>query len=478
MSMKAFFSRSCLLLYCVLLLVVEGEEAVKKPIEGLFLNVHITHHAGTNLWRLATKNGLASDGMDSNYNLGKNSNCKGGAMTKEETLKAWISPVTNDTKSWCHRALGVPVKPLRMRQYVSVEQSLTGDVFNAIPLENRTLVHSMIVMRNPLMRSLAGGPEVSFRKADHPNTKKWHSLGAFLKGNSNYAIYQLTGLPNLSDAWHKAPKKNSKNRSLTENDYKLAVARLYKFDHVIIQEAMDETSYFICSEWNWQYCVLPPSSALDVTHPRERIANDTLYKELLGMEYYWDYRLYDTAVNMSKAQMNQKGLPNPELDALGSDSRLQLQDDLRLSRTKAPNLYAARLGLPKGKQLAKVLMHKLDKQIKKEEKKEVKKEHKMEVKLEHKMNFSYVKEKKIDKDPKKEEPKKELKKAKKSTRKEALEEAITEAMQDVEGDNIKELALSGVGPIMNLMETKEKEKALKEARKNAKHEEKAGLRGT
>lgn len=90
-----------------------------------------------------------------------------------------------------------------------------------------------------MLRSFGSHRDLAFRNPEHAVTKRWRYLEHFIKSQSNYALYQLAGVSTHFSGYRDAPI----HHHLTEEDYKKAVRRLSQFDHIIIQEAMNETRY-------------------------------------------------------------------------------------------------------------------------------------------------------------------------------------------------------------------------------------------
>ena len=103
-----------------------------------------------------------------------------------------------------------------------------------------------------------------------------------------------------------------------------AKQRLGSFDHVIIAEAMEETSRFLCDEWHWAYCALAHSNNRQGLHPREMIADDEAYSFFLDTNGP-ELELYDFAVSLAKQQLKEAGKASPRLDAFPLDSREALR---------------------------------------------------------------------------------------------------------------------------------------------------------
>ena len=100
-----------------------------------------------------------------------------------------------------------------------------------------------------MLRSFSSNREVAFRNDLRDGTheppwgkalrKTWVTMGNFLKANSNYALYHLSGA--RSSFQSDVARNLTIRHSLTEKDYHRAVDRLSKFDHVVILEAVKET---------------------------------------------------------------------------------------------------------------------------------------------------------------------------------------------------------------------------------------------
>ena len=308
------------LLLCVIILAVVSDAA--GPIDGLFLNMHITHHAGTSLFKLAKANGLHLDGVNGNFNLSPTTNIGSiSQLSANDVLKKWRTPVTNDYHSWSNRnhVVSTPdevqsVKPIR--NYVSLEQELLDNVWDVLPLSDPS-VHSMIAMRNPISRVLSGDGSMPKMIGHPPNYHTWMHI------HTNYAIRYVAGIGKRTYNPSKY-RLEGQHHLITEATYLKAVERLKKFDHILITEDMAETAQFICKEWQWNSCLPSRSNgtAQQVRHinPRLTINNDTLYREYMDLGY-WDFKLYETAVQMARAQLIAGGYERSVIDTYPTDLR-------------------------------------------------------------------------------------------------------------------------------------------------------------
>jgi hypothetical protein len=172
-------------------------------------------------------------------------------------------------------------------------------------------------MKNPMLRSLAGGRDTAFKDPKHKLRAAYGNLGGYVKQESNnYALRWMTG--------------HDKKANMTEEHYNIAIARLQQFDHVAIAECLEESSQFMCKEWGWHSCEkLAPKPGKTSQHPRLRFGNDSWYEDFL-QENVWDFKLYDFAVALAKQQMSAKGYKTTDIERLSKDSRQVLMDDLNV----------------------------------------------------------------------------------------------------------------------------------------------------
>jgi hypothetical protein len=162
-------------------------------------------------------------------------------VTKEDTFNMWHTPITNDLRSWGYPRLNTTLPdPNVIRNYISCEQQGCDNIWNVFPI-GHDKVKTMIAMRNPLSRSLAG--DGGLNRTDIAVNGYYNT---FAKSN-NFALRFILGIPRVD-------KHILGYRDVNEIDYHKAVQRLKSFDHIIITESMDETTHFLCKEWGWSTC--------------------------------------------------------------------------------------------------------------------------------------------------------------------------------------------------------------------------------
>ena len=206
------------------------------------------------------------------------------------------------------------------RQFLEVEQILTANVWNALPIDHPN-IRSMIVLKNPALRAVSGGrdhKDFVIKHGEHFGPIRFHGR---LKDEHNYALRWLSG---HSFGIHD---ENAKQKA-----YEVAVQRLHAFEHIVIAEAMPETTYFFCKEWKWERCKFPIWKHEHHVHPKERFLNTTFFSRFLENDKY-NFKLYDTAIAMAKEKMVKNGENHTELDSFPLDSRAALVSDLNENTT-------------------------------------------------------------------------------------------------------------------------------------------------
>jgi hypothetical protein len=314
----------------------------------VFFNYHITHHAGTSLFIMADHAHVPWDGTNGIYH--PPISASGLACNKTELLEKWMSNVNysiypnkkllpTDLSSWSDRTnkLNSTTSLSLPRQYVAIERPLTS-IWDCIPMDDNR-VNSMIVMRNPISRllklldfhlSLMNVTSLSILLGRlNPNhlgnysNKEFKTLNKF----SNYALKWLGGVEPIDFSG------NAEFRP-TPSLYRLALQRLKSFDHIIIMEAFDETTQFLCCEWGWKYCD-PIRSQVRGSHTASThmsyntlFNNSELFRRIIDHNRF-ELKLYDRAIELAKYQMKRMNLPTPALNLLTNNTRDALLKDLR-----------------------------------------------------------------------------------------------------------------------------------------------------
>jgi hypothetical protein len=300
------------------ILILNFQLTLSDNFKGIFVNYHITHHAGTTIYFLARDSNLNYDGMNAIYNIGDKNNSHDHyqpnfkyqfeVKNKDEVFNMWHTPITYDYKAWFKRINTTVRDPTKIRNFVSIEQPLIDPIWNILPFDN-PLIKNMIIMRNPLTRIIAGDGNMNKKdiaKNGYTNRFKLYN---------NYALRWLAGIA----------EKYDYDVAINENNYNVALKRLKSFDHVVIMEDIIETADFLCKEWNWAKCM--SISNKDHIHPRLVINNDTLIKEYLDM-YYYDIKLYEEAVKISLKQLIEKNYKHDILDKFPDNYKESLLKEL------------------------------------------------------------------------------------------------------------------------------------------------------
>lgn len=195
----------------------------------------------------------------------------------DEQYKFWHRNITMAYRNKSTGATQYFHGPLR---YVAVEQPLIPTVWNLFPYNYSDIV-TMIPMRHPLGRLLAGdGRMVSTMNVTVGNYRQW----AHMSFNDNYALRWLSG--------------NTRN-PVDEKTYELALERLKFFKHVLVTDAFDDSCQFLC---DYMPNCTPPKSNKEYLHSlsyRDRFLDDQLLNETIN-RLYWDFKLYDAAVQIAK----------------------------------------------------------------------------------------------------------------------------------------------------------------------------------
>lgn len=120
--------------------------ALQTHTFAIFVNYHITHHAGTSVFMLARAAGLAWDGTNGIFNVVTDD--------PKRQYELWTSNVTSYKKGWVERPNDTSIILPQKREYVAVEQRLYTSVWKGFSLEFPD-VHSVFVMRHPIDRLLS-----------------------------------------------------------------------------------------------------------------------------------------------------------------------------------------------------------------------------------------------------------------------------------------------------------------------------------
>ena len=287
----------------------EAKRKARKAViegNGIIINFHVTHHAGTSLYAQAMVNGLRSDGLNGIYN-------PHAGDTPKQTENKWLSSTVDG------RAKKLRRNGPGLRQWASIEPGFSRTFGpETVPWDSERVVF-ITVWRHPMTRllSLAGTekkfPEINYRCSVHrldcpADYTNYVQNGR--KYNDNYALRML------ANKYHGLPP-------LTVADVEVAKARLRNFSLILIEEWMPETSKLLCAFLKWKDCTsvlgkkrTVSPTALKSKSPRERIQNDTLYADLLERNRM-DIELYHYARTLALEQMSAFSIsaPNAMADA-------------------------------------------------------------------------------------------------------------------------------------------------------------------
>ena len=264
--------------------VVLKELQVQNYIEGraLMLNVHVTHHAGTVFCAKIGHVGPTYKTPDFA--------CMGGDN--------WPSNIPH-SKSWSYNDTATMVDSLRpFFHMISWEYRYFGNLHQT-NWEYENLV-SVIVMRHPIDRFLAGGK--CGRRGEHrePSTpQEWWEY-AESKCADNYALRVL------------APNKDCCNGANTSlEDLEGAKNLLRRFTFVMDQECLDDSLLVFAKIMDLPLEASSLKTGLHKIHPpaQERIANDTLY-HFLENKFRRDIELYEWSKTISLVNCSAAALLN------------------------------------------------------------------------------------------------------------------------------------------------------------------------
>ena len=281
----------------------------KEELSPFFALYHIAHHSGTAIWQLSRRSGLWSDGMNGIYDIG----CEEAQhLSKAELMSLWRTNVSTDSlaRSIRHPELNPAVRILpHQREFIQFENPLCDAVWDLLPMGKKgaeASFHTFTVIMNPIIRA---------SKGDGARPRTESNIGWFGR-IENFSVRLFSGEVNnvlRHERIHHKP-------TLTPASLAKAKERLAAFDHIIIAEAMTETSRFLCDEWHWEHCALAHSNNIHGMHPREMIADDEAYSYFLDVNGP-ELELYDFAVSLAKRQLKEAGKASPKLDAFPTDSR-------------------------------------------------------------------------------------------------------------------------------------------------------------
>jgi hypothetical protein len=247
---------------------------IENYINGtaLILSIHITHHAGTFLCSSMRQIGPTPEFA-----------CMGG-----ENWPSNIS-ITSSASEWVNHPTSMMVEQIRPSfHFVSTEHQHWANL-HTINLEYKDLV-SIIVLRHPIDRFLAGGKCGSFHKSiqgdptgtPEDNVKWWEYANSDCA--DNYALRVL------------APNRTC----CSDDDTNSAKSLIKRFTFVIDQNCLDESLLAVESKLNMRRPDNSKAQFLHKTHPsaRERIGNETLW-QFLNHKFRHDIDLYEWSKNIS-----------------------------------------------------------------------------------------------------------------------------------------------------------------------------------
>lgn len=308
--------------------------------DTLFMNYHITHHAGTALHDFISTQ-LIWDGMNGMYNV------PSGPITKEGMYRLWttevqyairkgdsfIYPVEMQARTvrkvenyTAHPRLAMSeavdnVLKRGRRQFLEVEQSLKDHVYNALPIDHPN-VRSMVVMKNPAVRAVSADRDTPHFTQKFGAVKGQNVFHSWMIKHHNYALKWLSGM-----------EFDSSNEKGKEDAYHKAAERLRSFEHIVIQEAMPETTYFFCTEWKLPKCIFPTWK--HAHQPLfDRFGNISFIHEFLEQDK-WNFKLYDLAISIAKEQIEANNLTHSALDTFPNNTHAALLKDLTENTTRS-----------------------------------------------------------------------------------------------------------------------------------------------
>lgn len=250
------------------------ERQVQNYIDGtaLMLNIHITHHAGTVFCIKMRLVGLAPEFA-----------CMGG--------KLWPS---NETKHlpipWKYNDTEFMVKRIRPHFHmISWEFMYWANLQNTTNWEYEDLL-SVIIMRDPIDRFMAGGKCSTIGEIDDPTNETQHLWWEYANEEcaDNYALRVL------------APDNGCCNGANTSEHYVEGAKNLLRrFTFILDQACLNESIEALAHKLNISVDLSGDSGYHRVHKPaRERLANDTLY-EYLQHRFRRDIELYEWAKSKS-----------------------------------------------------------------------------------------------------------------------------------------------------------------------------------
>lgn len=249
---------------------------------GLIVSVHITHHAGTSLC-FAMKKVLPAPSFAC---MGDKLNWPSDAYVRLPTFKN-----TKKTYPWPAEETSHMVESIRPTfKFVSWEFLRWGNIHQT-DWEHKQLV-SMIVMRDPLERFLAGGKCGEFHSIlpDDPTPATQHIYWKYANSNCalNFAMRVLTA-------------KDYESSGERDGEIQLREAKelLKRFTFIVDQACLADSVDSIASELNLDLDrkVLARRNPRHKT-VRERFGNDTLY-EYVRHRFRHDIALYEWAKTQS-----------------------------------------------------------------------------------------------------------------------------------------------------------------------------------
>eukprot|EP00804_Cyclotella_cryptica_P005830 CCRYP_000129-RA/>CCRYP_000129-RA protein AED:0.04 eAED:0.02 QI:0/1/0.33/1/1/1/3/15/851 len=259
--------------------------------KSLILNIHITHHAGTSVCAKMSELGPTPSFACMKNKSGDNS--------------SWPANDPNiNTFSLSYDDAPTLVRVFRPYfHFMSMEYSRWGNLHHA-NWEYENLV-SLIVMRNPLDRFLAGGKcgrlhNSAINEADPEPSEEVQRLFWEYANDRCADNYALRVLANTADC----------NEQNMNECFESAKSLLERFTFILDEDCLNEGMEAMSAQLHLGITRDSFESRLHHGHnsAQERINNDTLYEFLLE-KFHYDIALYEWSKNMSIVRCN--GLAKP-----------------------------------------------------------------------------------------------------------------------------------------------------------------------
>lgn len=350
----------------------------------LYLHYHVTHHAGTTVYKLAKHAGVIpskGDGRNGIFNIGTrhmrswcDNNPKlapacvpwpnatdvapdafacgdgatgmptrvtfAGGISRAWQLERWRTNTTSLDHSWHHEHEVDPDGP--MRQWVSIEMPMYAFAWSAFPRGDgpRLRISTMTAVRHPL--GVIASAYYAYWHDNHTRTEeKVHDLTRLLEPRKldNYATRWFSGNTDFGGV------------PLSERDFQRAADRLLRFENVAVVEALADTLRFWCDDWGLSKCdpsvtktnvhhfnipkavenaeLSPPAAfPAQATTPGRKAAERLMAITGLNASMFGEivelnapsFRLYDIGVEMARSSLRARGQTSDKLEAIPADS--------------------------------------------------------------------------------------------------------------------------------------------------------------